>query len=81
METANGETSYKLTVEQRLSTLEEQVREIKTNHLVHIQQSLDDAKDALLIYQEKMNAKIDRISWLMVMTLVGLVVNLLQRIL
>lgn len=52
----NGE--YKLGVESRLTSLEVTVEEIKDNHLVHIQHS------------------IDRITWLLVTTLISALVGL-----
>lgn len=37
----NGNGEYKIGVEKRISTMEAQVGEIKNNHLVHIQASID----------------------------------------
>lgn len=38
----NGNGEYKLGIEKRMSTMETQVNEIKNNHLVNIQTSIDN---------------------------------------
>ena len=53
------------TTKERLVRLEEQVREIRENHLTHIDEKID-----------KLTDKVDRGTWLAITVLVGVVTEL-----
>lgn len=66
MPTKNGQ--YKITVEHRITRLETDVSEIKDNHLPHLQKGID-----------KNNDKIDKLLWLAVTTLIGVVITVFVK--
>jgi len=59
MEIENGK--YKLNIEQRITRVETIVDDIKTNHLVHMEE------------------KIDKLTYLLVASLIGVVANLISN--
>lgn len=63
------ETEHRLTaIEQTCDAIGASVKEVKENHLAHVQKSIDSLKE-----------KQDRQTWLAIVTLVGIVVDLLLR--
>lgn len=69
-------TKKDIQLEGRLSRLEEQVREIRENHLAHIAQDIKDLDIKIDGYREEFNEKIDRGNWLAITVLVGVIVTL-----
>ena len=64
----NNGIKDRLNIEKRLATLEASVNEMKTNHLPHLQLKMD-----------KLYKKMDRIQWLLVITLIGIIAGLIQK--
>ena len=58
-------TNRDLMIEKRLTRLEESLEEIKTNHLAHMDEKIDD-------YNTKTNNKIDKILWFLITSFFGL---------
>lgn len=54
---------------ERIVRLETTVAEIKDNHLVHLQSAVDKVSD-----------KLDRLDWLLITTLVGVLVTIVLRL-
>lgn len=66
MPTKNGQ--YRVTIEHRITRLETDVSEIKDNHLPHLQKGI-----------EKNNDKIDKLLWLAITTLIGVVITVFVK--
>ena len=65
MEEYNGQ---KVKLHERVATLEANMHDLLTNHIPHLQESLNT-----------LQFKVDRMTWFLVVTLVGVVVDLISR--
>ena len=59
-----------------VAVLQEQVREIKENHLVHLALDIKTIDEKIETYKDAFNSKIDRGMWLAITVLVGVIVTL-----
>ena len=63
-------------IKSEVAVLQEQVREIKENHLVHLALDIKTIDEKIETYKDAFNSKIDRGLWLAITVLVGVVVTL-----
>lgn len=68
--------SRKSTTKEDVAVLQEQVREIKDNHLVHLAADIKNLDSKIEDYGDAFNSKIDRGMWLAITVLAGVVVTL-----
>ena len=66
----------KNSIQQAVAVLQEQVREIKENHLVHLAEDINNLDTKIEGYRNEFLGKIDRGTWLAITVLVGVIVTL-----